>query len=85
MKTIEKRLTECPLKIGTIVGLVTGRRLPGGKIYECPFYGNKRDKETYTIIGIMRSPESRGGWSVKAQSETGRMNPWMSVEWYSVR
>jgi hypothetical protein len=78
-----KHLRECPLGIGTIVRMITKKRLPSGKMYDCPFYGNKRDNEVYTIIGIMRDPSSQGGWSVKAQSETGRMNPWMSVLWYA--
>jgi len=67
-----KRLIMCPLGIGTIVKMRT----------DTAYWNNKRDWETYTVIGIERDPSAQGGWMIHALSETGRKNPWMSIDWY---
>jgi len=72
-----RHLISCPLQIGSIVRMITETdRRPNR------YWNNKRDFEVYTIIGILRDPDAQGGWMVKAQSETGRQNSWMSVKWY---
>lgn len=72
-----KHLVDCPLKIGQIVKMILA--IDGR---DNRYWRNKRDLETYTVIGILRDPNAQGGWMIKAQSETGRKNPWMSIDWY---
>jgi len=64
---------KCPLEIGTIVKM---------KTHPYAYWNNKRDREVYTVIGIERDPEAEGNWMIRALSETGRTNPWMSIGWY---
>jgi len=77
MIMIQKHLIDCPLKIGQIVKMIT---TVNGRPNR--YWNNKRDFEIYSIVGILRDSDANEGWMIKAQSETGRQNPWMSVGWY---
>ena len=47
----------------------------------CPAAGKRTVYESFHHAPS--TAPAQGGWMVRAQSETGRKNPWMSVGWYA--
>jgi len=77
MSKSEKHLTKCPFGIGEIVRMIDSIDGRPNR-----YWNNKRDFETYTVIGALRQTDAQSGWMICAMSETGRQNPWLDSGWY---